>query len=290
IDPLNGIFWGSLGLLSWGFADYLARSVAVRVGSMSTAVLIQVLGLALPLPFVLAGLGANGLEADWGAVALWAPLSAACLGLAYLAYYTGLHRGAVSVVTSAASAWLAVTVAVTVLFFGEHISLLQVGLMGAVLAGILMLSAQPSTRSGANSGLLWGLGAMFGLGLALGFLDRITEASSPMFAVLIVRALSIVPAYLFTRYRGEVIRLPSGWDGKRLLIAAALLDSGGYVAYNLGVDAAPVAVVAPITAAHPVVTIALAIVLLRERPRSLQWAGAGVTVAAVVALSAFAGA
>ena len=257
---------------------------------MSTAVLIQVLGLALPLPFVAAGLAANGLDTDWGAVALWAPLSAACLGLAYLAYYTGLHRGSVSVVTSAASAWLAVTVAVTVLFFGEHISPLQVVLMGAVLGGILMLSAQPSTRSGGSAGLLWGLSAMVGLGIALALLDRVTEASDPMLAVLIVRTLSIVPAYLFTRSRGEVIRVPQGWDGKRLLLAAALLDAGGYVGYNLGVDAAPVAVVAPITAAHPVVTIALAIALLRERPRSLQWAGAGVTVAAVVALSAFAGA
>ncbi len=256
---------------------------------MSTAVLIQVLGLALPLPFVAAGLAARGLDADWGAVGVWAPLSAGCLGLAYLAYYTGLHRGSVSVVTSAASAWLAVTIAVTVLFFGEHISLLQLMLMGAVLAGILMLSAQPSTRSGGSAGLLWGLGAMVGLGIALALLDRVTEASDPMLAVLIVRALSIVPAYLFTRSRGEVIRLPQGWDGKRLLLAAALLDAGGYVAYNLGVDAAPVAVVAPITAAHPVVTIALAIVLLRERPRALQWAGAGVTVAAVIALSAFAG-
>lgn len=257
---------------------------------MSTAILVQVLGLALPLPFVIAGIGAGGFEADWGAMLLWAPLSAACLGLAYLAYYTGLHRGSVSVVTSAASAWLAVTVAITVLLFEEHITLAQAALMGAVLVGILMLSSQPSTRSGASSGLVWGLSAMVGLGLALGFLDRVTEASDPMLAVLVVRALSIIPAYLFTRASGEVIRFPRGWDGKRLLLAAAVLDSGGYVAYNLGVDAAPVAVVAPITAAHPVVTIALAVVLLRERPRSLQWAGAGVTVAAVIALSAFAGA
>ena len=248
------------------------------------------LGLVLPLPFVIAELAANGLAVDWGAMAIWAPLCGACLGVGYLSYYTGLHRGSVSVVSSAASAWLAVTVTVTVLLFGEHISLPQALLMGGVLAGILMISAQPSTRSGGSTGLLWGLGAMFGLGLALAFLARVTEASGPMIAVLIVRVLSMIPPYLFTRFRGEVIRLPQGWDGKRLLLAAAALDAAGYVTYNLGVDAAPVAVVAPIVAAHPLVTVALAVVLLRERPRSLQWAGAGVTVAAVVALSTFAGA
>ena len=195
IDPLHGIFWGGLGLLSWGFADYLARSVSVRIGSLSTAILVQVLGLALPLPFVIAELAANGLDADWGAVAIWAPLCGACLGAGYLCYYTGLQRGSVSVVSSAASAWLAVTVTVTVFVFGVHISLPQALLMGVVLAGILMLSAQPSTRSGGSTGLLWGVGAMFALGLALALLDRVTEASSPMVAVLIVRLLSIIPAY-----------------------------------------------------------------------------------------------
>lgn len=285
---MHGIFWGGLGLLSWGIADYLARSVSVRIGSLSTAILVQVLGLALPLPFVIAELAANGLNADWGAVAVWAPLCGACLGAGYLCYYTGLQRGSVSVVSSAASAWLAVTVTVTVFLFGVHISLPQALLMAVVLAGILMLSIQPSTRSGSSTGLLWGVGAMFALGLALALLDRVTEASSPMVAVLIVRVLSVIPAYLFTRSRGEVIRLPQGWDGKHLLLGAALLDAGGYVTYNLGIDAAPVPVVAPIVAAHPVVTVALAIVLLRERPRSLQWAGAGVTVAAVIALSAVA--
>ena len=257
---------------------------------MSTAVFVQALGLALPLPFVVASIATNGLDADWGAMAIWAPASAACLGVAYLAYYTGLHRGSVSVVTSAASAWLAVTVVVSVLFFAEQVTPAQAALMGVVLGGILMLSAQPTTRSGGSAGLLWGLSAMLGLGLALAFLDRVTEASGPMFAVLVVRALSMIPAYAFTRARGERIRLPEGWGGKRLLLAAALLDAGGYVGYNLGVDAAPVVIVAPITAAHPVVTIALAVVLLRERPRALQWAGAGVTVAAVAGLSAFAGA
>ena len=77
------------------------------------------------------------------------------------------------------------------------------------------------------------------------------------------------------RARNEAIQLPRGGKGLLLLVAAGLLDSGGFVGFNLGVDAAPVALVAPIVAAHPIVTVALAVVLLRERPRSLQWVGAG---------------
>ncbi len=78
------------GLLSWGIADYLATSSAVRIGSLSTALLVQLFGIALPLPFVAAELASGSLDVDWSSLAIWAPVSAGFLGLAYLAYYTGL--------------------------------------------------------------------------------------------------------------------------------------------------------------------------------------------------------
>ena len=131
---------------------------------------------------------------------------------------------------------------------------------------------------------------MAGLGVSLAVLDRVTEAGGAMLAVFGARALSVIPVYAFMRSRGVGIQLPRGRGGWGLLVVAALLDAGGFVGFNLGVDVAPVAVVAPIVAAHPVVTTGLAVVMLRERPRSLQWAGAAVTVAAVVGLSAFVGA
>ena len=221
IDSLAGIIWGAVGLLSWGVADYLARAVAMRVGSLSAVVLIQAIGLVLPLPFVIAAFAtASGPEIDWGALIVWAPLSAGLLGAGYISYYTGLHRGTVSVVTSAASAWLAVTVMVTVVFFGERVSPLQGLLMAVVLGGIFTMSTQPTTRSGHSAGLLWGLGAMAGLGVCLALLDQVTDAAGPMLALLVVRALSLIPTTLFMRARNEAIQLPRGGKGLLLLVAA----------------------------------------------------------------------
>ena len=258
----------------------------MRVGSLSTAMLIQVIGLSVPLVFVLAALASRtSLDVDWRAVAVWAPLSAAFLGGGYASFYTGLHRGTVAIVSSASSAWLAVTVIAAVILFGERVSAGQGLLLAMVLGGILMLSAHPATRTGQSTGMVWGLGATVGLGMALAFLDQVTEAAGPMLAVLLVRALSTVPIGLLMRVRGEPLQLPSG--GKALLLVAAVgvLDVGGFVGFNIGVEAAPVSVVAPVASAHPVVTGGLAVLLLKERPRVLQWFGAGVTVAGVVALS-----
>ena len=285
VASIGGLYWGFSGLLAWGIADYLARVASQRIGSVSTALFTQLIGLALPLAFVAFEVAIGRLSVNWPALALWAPLTGGVLGVGYLVYYTGLARGAVTVVSSAASAWLAITVLIAVALFGERMSAGQLALMAAILLGILLLSAGPLTGSDVGSGLPWGLGAMLGIGVAMALFDPATAAAGPMLAVLTVRALSAVPTYAFARARRIPIRLPAGRGGWSLLAAVGILDAAGYVGYNLGVASAPVSLVAPIAAAHPVATIALAVAVNRERPRIMQWAGATLTIAATIALS-----
>ena len=251
--------------------------------------LTQLIGLVLPAIFVAAELARGEFHIDWPALATWAPLTGAVLGVGYLVYYTGLARGAVTVVSSAASAWLAVTVLIVMVLFGETVGPGRLALMAAILAGILLLSVGPFTGKDVGSGLPWGLGTMLGIGIAMALFDRVTAAAGPMFAVLAVRALSVIPTYAFARVGCLPIQWPMGRGGWLLLAAVGILDAAGYVGYNLGVASAPVSLVAPIAAAHPVATIALAVVINRERPRLAQWAGATLTVAAAIGLSVFVG-
>ena len=290
VVSIGGFYWGFSGLLAWGIADYLARVASRRIGSVSTALFTQLTGLALPLAFVAFEAATGRLSVNWPTLALWAPLTGAALGVGYLVYYTGLARGAVTVVSSATSAWLAVTVLIAVALFGERTSAGQLALMAAILLGILLLSAGPLTGSrligsGMSSGVPWGLGAMLGIGVAMALFDAATAAAGPMLAVLTVRALSAVPTYAFARARRIPVRLPAGRGGWGLLTAVGILDAAGYVGYNLGVASAPVSLVAPIAAAHPAATITLAVIINHERPQVTQWAGATLTIAATIGLS-----
>ena len=249
----------------------------------------MLIGLVLPAAFVVAEAASGGRVVDWPALALWASLTGIALGAAYLAYYTGLARGAVTVVSSAASAWLAITVLIVVAFFGETAGPGHLALMAVILLGILLLSAGPLTGSDVSSGLPWGLATMLGIGVAMALFDHATQAAGPMLAVLVVRAVSAIPAYGFARVKHVPISWPRNFSGWALLVTIGIVDAAGFVGYNLGVESAPVSLVAPIAAAHPVVTIALAVVVNRERPLASQWAGAILTVAATIALSVFAG-
>ena len=284
------ISWGILTLLVWGVADFLVRIVAVRIGSASTAFFVQAIGLVVPgTAFMVLVLSSSVGDVDWATVAWLAPLTAVLIGFAYAIYYTGLERGSVSVVSSVASAWLLVSVLVAALILNETVSWQQGGLIAVVLAGILTIGLQPGDGRGESSGIGYGLTAMVLLGVALALWKPLTEAAGPFLAVLTARALGSMVTLGFMRLRSIVLTFPSSRFGVLMLLGAASLDAAGFVTYNIGLDRAPVVLIAPLAAAHPLGTIALAMLILRERPGRFQAMGIALTLAGVVALSAVSG-
>ena len=71
-----------------------------------------------------------------------------------------------------------------------------------------------------------------------------------------------------------------------LIALLALLDTGGYVFFNLGVGHAPTAIVAAASAPYAVVPIVMGVSLFAERPTRPQWLGVGLVVAGVIVLGA----
>ena len=286
---MNFIFdisWGILTLLTWGIADFLVRGIALGIGSSSTAFFVQSIGVVVPATalgvlFFSSGLG----PVAWTNLIWLAPVNALLASLAYVIYYTGLERGSVSVVSSVASAWLLVAVLVGALVLNETVSSEQRVLIAVVLAGIVTIGVQPGEGNGKSSGIAYGLGAMLLLGVALALSKPLTEAAGPFLAVLTTRMITSLFTFGLVRARSQKLRWPSHRLDMWVLIAAGLLDAAGFVAYNIGLDRASVVVMAPIAAAHPLATIVLAMVVLRERPKLFQAIGIVVTLIGVIALS-----
>ena len=282
--------WGMLTLLTWGVADFLARGVALRVGSLSTAFLVQALGVVVPgvaLLVVMAGSGAP--EVDWLPFAGYSVATAGAIGLAYAIYYTGLERGSVSIVSSVASAWLLVTVVVAAVAFNEPVRWEQGVLVLVVIVGVLVISLPGRGISQGPTGVGYGLTAMVFLGVALAMWKPLTEAAGPFLAVLAVRSLASLVSLGYLRVRGAALTWPATRVGVSLLLGAAFLDAIGFVAYNVGLERSSLVLTAPLAAAHPLGTIALAMLIIRERPTLRQWVGMSLTIAGVMVLSAVSG-
>ncbi len=283
------ISWGFFTLLAWGGADYLARTSSVRTGSLNTAFFVQAIGWVLPALYLGISLTISGTDRDidWATLARLVPLTAVLLGVGYSIYYRGLEVGSVSVVSAVTSAWLLVSVLLTTFFFDEVITSSQWALILTVTGGIALLSIHRAALHGTGTGFWYGVGAMAFLGGAFALWKPLTEAGGPFLAVVLVRGLSSIVTLALLRLREMPIIWPAG-STRWLLLGAAALDALGYIIYNMGLDRASLAITAPLAAAHPLGTIALAWWLLRERPGRLQVVGISVTLAGVIALSAIA--
>jgi len=101
-----GTFWGFLPCLSWGWSDFLASLYSKQQGSFQTAFYVQVIGL-FPLLLVTVVPGSAKIpidQIDWSILSSLGSIIGILMVLMYLAYYQGLAKGMVSVVTAVASA------------------------------------------------------------------------------------------------------------------------------------------------------------------------------------------
>ena len=283
------ILWGFLSFLSWGVADYLGRQLSVRMGSFVAAFYVQSVGILVPALYFLGQVTLRGLDtsSDWQALTLWGPLLGLLWMLAYIAYYRGLQTGMVSVVTAIASAWLAVSVLVAVLFLGERVGPAQVALIAIIVGGILLLALRNTStmRGTGGTGFWYGIGAMLAIGLGAAFLKPLSHAVGPVMAVLAPKLVTAALLWVLIRVQRAPLSRPEG-GAWRVILPAAILDALGFVFYALGVSRAPIIIIAPLAAAHPIVTMTLAWRLLHERPARLQALGIAITLIGVLSLSA----
>jgi len=253
------------------------------MGSPSVALVVMGLGIAPPL---LAGLLS---DSSWSAllggdfIAL-AVLSSLLFSVAYVVFYQGLEQGLVSIVSPLSAGYLVVTTILTAIFFDEVIGPIKWLLIFVILMGIVLTSA--SGKSGvAISGVWYGITAMMVSGVAFTLWKPMVVDVGPFLAVVSVRFLSTIFLGIYLTARRS-FKMRFGKDAVVLVVSAAVLDSMGFVTFNLGIEFNPVSLIIPIAAAYPAVTVALAWVLLRERVTRIQIVGIATVLGAVIAFSA----
>ena len=265
--------------LAWGLGDFLG-GIKSRVLSVLTVLAIsQLAGFAGVLVWLaVAGESFPG----WHSLA-WAAAAGVggCLGLASL--YRGLAIGAMGIVApvSAVSAAIPFVVGVA---SGERPSALQlVGILVA-LAGVALASREPTAEGGRRAaGIGLALLAALGFGLFFVFLDRAAEDSVP-WAVTTARGVSTVIALVVAVAVGASLR--PGRAHVPALVAVGLCDVAANVLFGLASTRGFLSIVAVLAALYPVVTVALAALLLHERIARAQRLGVAGALAGAALITA----
>lgn len=269
------------GAGAWGVGDFLGGLASRRLPVVTVLLLSQLAGLAGVLAWALAT--GERLPGPAEAAAAVGAGAAGLVGLAAL--YRGLAVGAMGIVAPISAAAPLVALAVDAVR-GVTPSALQWAGVAVALAGIALVSHEPARPAGAGGRLAAGVGlalvAAVGFGLFVVGLDAAAAASVP-WTIALARATSValaLAATLATRTRPAAPRslLP-------LLLGVGLFDTGANVLVAQATTTGTAGVVAVLSALYPLVTIALARLVLAERVRAPQRAGglAALAGAALVA-------
>jgi len=268
----------------WGTADFLAGRASRRHPAALVALVGQAVGLVV-LAAVLAVRGADAAALAPGAI------SGAVGAIAVLTFYRALALGTMSVVAPIA-ATSAIVPVIAGVADGERPGPLQWVGVAAALVGVVLASTAPgrpeetagdhaTQAAAARRAIPLALFAALTLGLGLTFLGRAADHDA-LTGVTVARAVAVpvlAAVAVRARVRATVRDLPP-------LAAIGLLDTAANTAFALATTTGLLSLVAVLGGLFPVVTVALAYLLLGERLRGLQRAGVVLALAGVPLIGA----
>ena len=282
------LFLGLATSLAYGVSNFVGPLISRTLAPAAVLVAGQLLALlASALLVVLTAAptpGAGALVA-----ALVAGLGNA-LGLA--GFYKAAATGPISIAAplSATSATVPVVLG---LAGGEQVAALQLGgIVLAVLGASLAARREPGEgaegpgqhdRSARRRTVVYALLSALGFGVFLYALAPASAGGGVFWAVAISRASFLASIVVGALLLGQSLRVPV----RALPLAAVpgLLLFAGTLSYSFATTIAPVSVVSVLGSLFPVVTVTLALVVLRERPGPVQRVGIAAALVGVVLLS-----
>lgn len=276
--------------LLWGLADFgggllTRRTPALTVVVASQTVAVLVLGVIVV---------ATGGFSETGP-RLWYAVAAGAVGpVAMLCFYKALALGPMGVVSPLASLGVAVPVGVGLLL-GERPGLVQFAGIAVAVAGIV-LAGGPELRGAPvqRQAVLMTLVAAFGFGAVLALIAEASTTLTGLFLALFVQRVTNVTvggAALYVSVRRGGRALPEDGGARTVLRSlpalafVGLADVAANGTYSIAAQLGPITVAAVLANLYPVVTVLAALVVLKERLRSVQAAGAGLALVGTALLA-----
>jgi drug/metabolite transporter (DMT)-like permease len=273
------VAFGLLSALLAGVADFLAALVSRKLGTFWT--LLYMLASSAAVLVAVQLLGGDDQHLTWQDTLLTFGIAAAALA-GYLAFYRGLAVGPVAVVSPIAACDGAVAALIGVALIGEALSPIHGVAVALLVAGVALAATDlRQFRQGLaapGKGPMLALVPMIGFGIAIAGIGYLAERyQSFLLPILVLRCC------LFLQLAAAAgVRRPSlpavGLGLTVAAVAIGLLDTGSLLALAQGMiaeDGARVSLLGPLYGAYPVVTVLLALVLLKEKLVANQWVGVG---------------
>lgn len=275
---------GVCGMFGWGVYDFLGGALSRRIGSFAPLFWSQSVGTAA-ITVIAAAAGVS-----WHLpvrTALLVPAAAALYCGGYLFFFAGFAKGNVSVVAATMNLWAVVTMVVAFLFAGQRLSTTQTVGAAAIIVGATLASLdRTQVREGGarvSAGVTETLAGAALFGVYWNVSEVISEDIGWLRTTVLIKLGILVILLGLAAFPGRSVAVPR--ESRRtvaILAGMGLVEVGAVAAVNYGLEIGKAILITPIASALSVVTIALAVVLLRERISPVQAVGMALAVAGIV--------
>jgi drug/metabolite transporter (DMT)-like permease len=267
----------------WALANVYVQRAGRALGSLRALLYSQGIGSAVLLPF------AWTFDAPLSAPAL--PdlvLTAAGSALGYYAMMEAFARGSLSGVVPMITAWAVPAAVAGVMWTGEWPGV-QAAIGGAMIVvgavGNGLLAPVPDGQRGTDRVALgWAAASALGFGVMVAGTARLRPALGDVGvvpAVWLAQWLLLLPLLLRRELRAWPPR-----DAWAPVLAMALFESAGFVAFTLAMRLAPVAVVSPPSSVSSLLTVLYASLVLGEVLSLPRWGLVGLAAAGTLLVAA----
>lgn len=199
-------------------------------------------------------------------------------GIAWICYYESIVAGPISIVGTLSAAYPALTVLFARIFLGEQLTYAQYAGVVAVILGCLFLAYSPPDPNAkvtqkrwiplaASALLIWGVN-----GVIIKYAYQFPNAhEGNLYLFIAVGGFLTLGAYGLAKGK---IASSTKTEVARAAIPMMTMALGGPLV-ALAIKYGQASLVTPLSGAYPVVTLAFAGIVLKERPAPLHWIGIG---------------
>jgi len=259
-----GILFGIITMLSWGVADFFVAKSVRQTSVAKTFLWSQMIGL---IPFIIV----YGLFFEFPVFSFSTFIIIVITTLlgfvGILAFYKGLQVGNIPIVSPIAASSAVVTVILSLIFLKESLSLFQgvgVGLaiFGAILTSFKFHDLIRFKVKNMSAGIEFAVVSMFAFGISFVLIDILISELGWFLPIFLLKVLGVFYALVYFPLARKDISFPVNvvW----FLVPIGFLEAIAFMSIGAGINSDLTAIVVPISAAFPAVTIIMARIFLKE--------------------------
>ena len=281
---MQSILAGLGGMFGWGLYDFFGGLFSKSIGNFKTFFWSQLAGLVF---VALLGVAfAVNLNIPLRIVIL-VPVASILYAVAYLLFFKGFELGNVSIISATMNLWAVFTMLFAFIILDQRLSIFQFAGVLMILAGVALVSLKWGDIKNQDNKLLSGVKETFVAALLFGifwiFSEVISENIGWASTTLVVKLGIVLFMLLFSLLAKRELRV-SQTNPKIMatILFAGVIEAAAVAVVNWGLTIGDSILVTPISSALSIVTIAMAVIFLKEKITAIQGIGMVIVITGIV--------